>query len=457
MARLYAVEEYAAFQTWWTLFMLVVPIAEGGFTASLYHRLPNLATAERNGLLWRTFKALCVLGLAAAGVIWVASPLLAGLFKLPAAAAQVASVAFFIGGALPAFALQAHLLVDGKSAAVALLDIAGAVATGLALFVPAAFDLPITWGLWGLSAYAVLRTVLIAAWFSRTLLPRLPAGGVRDQLQYAGQVSSARAMGVATKQLDRFFVGAMGDVKGFSVYATGALEIPFISVLTGSAATVLAPEISKRFHDGDKAGALRLWHESIRKVALFLFPIGAVMVALAHPMFTVLYGAELAEASFIFQVFSLALPLRAAQYGSVLLAVGDSTRVLWGSLLGLGCNVALCLWWVPLWGGMGAALATVVSVYVVVAAYLKPLRGVFATGFRGLFPWPALGRITAACLPGGLLAWGITFFIANPWGALAAGGGVFTLSTLACALLFGAIQQDDKRRLSRFVTERLHV
>jgi O-antigen/teichoic acid export membrane protein len=264
-------------------------------------------------------------------------------------------------------------------------------------------------------------------------------------------------MGVATKQLDRFFVGAYADPRAFSVYATGALEIPVINILTGSAATVLAPEISRRFHDGDRAGALALWHESIRKISLLLFPAGVALAVLAAPLFAALYGEALAGAALVFQIFALALPLRAAQYGSVLLAAGETERVVTGSLAGLVVNVALCLWWVPRWAGAGAAAAGVISVYAVVAMYMKPLARLFACDARALFPWPALGRIAAACVPAAAAAWLAARALGGPWAQLAAGGGAFALVVVPAALFTGAVRKDDRARLQRLFTERRHA
>lgn len=457
MARLYPLSDYAAFQTWWAVFMLLVPIAEGGFTASLYHTLPRLAPAARNGLVWRTFTTLVLLGVCAAALTAGLAGPIARLFELPAAASQLRAVAPFLGAALPVFAFQAWLLVEGRAVAVAWLDIVGAVTTGAGLLLPALFGAPPETGLYILSGYGILRTVVLGVWLGLRLAPRGAAAGLGAQLRYASHVSASRAMGVATKQLDRFFVGAYAGPQAFGAYATGALEIPVINVVTGSAATVLAPEISKRFHDGDRAGALRLWHESIRKIALLLFPAGTALAVLAAPLFTALYGEALAGAAVIFQIFALALPLRAAQYGSVLLAAGETQRVVAGSLVGLAADVALCLWWVPRWAGAGAAAAGVVSVYLVVAVYLRPLSRLFACRVRDLFPWGALARTGAACLPAALAAWAPAQVVTGAWLQLALGGAAFTAVALPAAFALGAVRKDDRARLGRYLLEKRHA
>ena len=454
-ARLYPLADYAAFQTWWAVYMLLVPIAEGGFTASLYHALPRLSLGERNGHVWRTFVALTGLGAAAALLTMLLAEPLAKLFHLPAAAAQLRAVAPFIGAALPTFAFQAWLLVEGRTGAIAVLDILGALSTGAGLLLPALFGVEPQVGLYLLSAYGIVRTAVLAVWLRRKLHPRVAAGGLTAQLRYASHVSSSRAMGVATKQLDRFFVGAYADPRAFSVYATGALEIPVINILTGSAATVLSPEISKRFHVDDRAGALQLWHESIRKISLLLFPIGVATAVLADPLFTALYGAKLADAALVYQIFALALPLRAAQYGAVLLAAGETHRVVTGSLVGLATNVALCLWWVPRWAGAGAAAAGVISVYAVVAVYLQPLSRLFACRIAGLFPWGALGRIALACVPAAAAAWALPMLMTTgAWPKLIAGSAAFGLAVLPAALLTGAVRKDDRARLGRILEKR---
>lgn len=456
-ARLYALTDYAAFQAWWTVYMLLVPIAEGGFTASLYHALPRLAQAERNGLVWRTFVVLCGLGAAAAaGTVLLAAPI-AAWFDLPNAHGQLIAVAGFIGAALPTFALQAWLLVEGRTAAVAWLDIVGAAVTGAALFVPALAGASPELGLWLLSGYGLTRTLVLGAWMSARLRPRNAPADLGEQLAYAGHVSVSRALGVATKQIDRFFVGGLAGPQAFSIYATGALEIPLIGVLTGSAATVMAPEISRRFHDGDRRGALTLWHESIRKISLLLFPVGAAAAVLAGPLFLALYGADFAAAALIFQIFLLALPLRAAQYGAVLLAAGDSGRVVRGSLGGLVLAALLCVWWVPAYAGAGAAFAGVVSVYAIVLYYLPGLAKHFACGVAELFPWSALGRVALACLPAALAAYTALLLAEGAWTRLLVGGGLFAGAFVPAALVVGAVRKEDRARLERYLTRRQHA
>lgn len=456
-ARLYTPDDYAAFLAWWMVFMTLVPIAEGGFTAGLYHSLPRLDKQERNGLTWRTFWFLAAAGLGVAALVAFTANPLAAFLQLPGAAPQLQAVAIYIGAALPIFALQGSLLVDGGAKAVAWMDVLGACVTGAALFVPVWTGASPVAGLWALSAYGAMRTLLVGLWLHKKLQPRLGNTAILPQLRFAGQISSSRAMGVATKQMDRYFVGALGNPAAFSVYSTGAMEIPFISVLTGSAATVLAPEISSRFHAQDTRGALRLWHESIRKIALFLFPLGAAAAVLAQPLFYFLYGPRLASAALVFQVFALALPVRAAQYGSVLLAAGDSKRVFWGSLTGLSVNTVLCLALVPRWPALGAAVATVISVYCVVAVYLPPLSRLFHCSLRELFPWAALGRTVAATALGSLAAFLVLQTVQSNGLQLIAGLAAFGAAAIPAAFMLGAVQADDKRRLGRFFSAGSHA
>jgi O-antigen/teichoic acid export membrane protein len=99
----------------------------------------------------------------------------------------------------------------------------------------------------------------------------------------------------------------------------------------------------------------------------------AIAVGLRHfvlPLMLLVFGAKFGEAAKLLGVLALAIPFdfMAAMCATVLVSSGRDIVVAVGMLIGVVINFALNLAWIPHYGAMGAARATVISYVVVVCA-----------------------------------------------------------------------------------------
>lgn len=103
------------------------------------------------------------------------------------------------------------------------------------------------------------------------------------------------------------------------------------------------------------------------------------MTVLSKPIIHVLYGDQYAPAAGILCVAVWYITF--SEYGSVrniwILAEGEQKYLLWINASGALANVALNLIMIPIWGGIGAAIASLITQFftnVIIGFIMKPIR-----------------------------------------------------------------------------------
>jgi O-antigen/teichoic acid export membrane protein len=207
-------------------------------------------------------------------------------------------------------------------------------------------------------------------------------------IRYAAPLLAAGGLGLIGLRMDQFAVSHLFGPAMFAVYAVGAFELPFYSLVKSSTTSVLLPEISAAVRDRDWNAALSAWRDMQRKNAALLLPVSAALFVFAEDFIVVLFGARYREAGTIFAIFSLMGPVRAITFGLVLRAMGRTDVDFWGSMLFL---VVVSAFVFPLASAFGlqAAALTVVLATVVLATVLLFVTARMSGGVlkvRALYP-----------------------------------------------------------------------
>ena len=220
--------------------------------------------------------------------------------------------------------------------------------------------------------------------------------GVVVQLKFAIPLGLASMLGSLSSQLDKYIVSDLCSREAFAIYVTGALEIPLIGIITGAMNAVVLPELSKFYKAGQTARIVDLWQRAMSKALLILVPAMFVILILGTELVVVLFSSAYEDAAYPMKVYALMLPQRAAVYGSVLMATNNTRYVTVAALLGLGSNVVLSIALVNWMGYTGAAWATIITTYGVVAYMLRPMGRALNTPALLLIPWRHVGKVMLA-------------------------------------------------------------
>ena len=158
-------------------------------------------------------------------------------------------------------------------------------------------------------------------------------------------------------------------------------------IIQQSVNSLLLPELTRRYRDGDLPGVHDLWREAVRKTSLVLMPIFVFALLFAADIIAVLYGPRYGESTDLLRVYLLLMPIRVATYGLIPMAIGRPRINVAASIVYLGSNAVLALALVGPLGLVGPAIATVLADIVIVSFYLIRLRSILDSPISVLFPW----------------------------------------------------------------------
>jgi O-antigen/teichoic acid export membrane protein len=228
--------------------------------------------------------------------------------------------------------------------------------------------------------------------------------GIKEQLRFAVPLGLAGMIGQLSINLDKILVSKYFDPEIFAVYVNGAMEIPLIGMITGSATAVLLPDITRMLGAGNNEEALELWKRAAVKCALIIFPVMGFLMVMATELMSLLYGAKYVASAVPFRIYLLLLPIRIAFFGTIFMGAGRSDVILKRTAIGFVINLGLSVLLIRVVGYLGAAMATVMTVYfcaLPINAYMiKKITGI---SLRQCFPWLMVMKILLCVSVAGLV------------------------------------------------------
>lgn len=258
--------------------------------------------------------------------------------------------------------------------------------------------------------YPVLVRIAVSAMFLPIILSmtyKAVPGRIRwprrkkmlEMLGYSVPLGLASMLGSITLQLHSIIVASLCTTEDFAVYINGAIEIPLIGIVTGSIATVVFAEMSELCSRGEKQSALELFHKASIKAACILFPAMCFLMILAEPFIVLLFSEQYRGSVIPFMIYLLVLPMRIVVYGSALMALGMSRLILFRSLLDLAINSVLCFLLVKILGYIGAAIGTVLTLYLWTVPFnMAKISAGFDIPWQMSLPFGSLFRVLVLCL-----------------------------------------------------------
>ncbi len=269
-----------------------------------------------------------------------------------------------------------------------------------------------------------------------------PYPALKEQLRYSLPLGLASIIGLLAIQLDKFVISGFFAPEQFAVFAIGAMELPFISILTNSVNSVILPHLSARQNIPE---AIEIYRASVRKNALLIFPLAAIFALFATPFIRILYTSNYIDSVPFFRVYMFTVPLRVATFGIIFLAFNRTRIILANAVFTLVLNCILNLILVRYMGMMGPALSTVLATYLSMVYYVVITKSKLGIDPVALLPLAAIARTGGAVLVAGLLCVPLLYVYMNDMLKLALGSALFGILYLIFGVLLGAILPYDRQ------------
>lgn len=258
------------------------------------------------------------------------------------------------------------------------------------------------WMGWGFSAYMrlylfvfclfAISVYVIAAKLGGSIQFSLDKTWIRAIFTFSLPIGLASVVGTLNVEIDKLLIGRLMDTETMAIYTNAARELP-VTIVASSITAVLLPKVTRMLKNNDAHGAVSLWGNATELSLALIALIVAGVFTYAEDVMTLLYSAKYLSGLSVFRVYTLVLLLRCTYFGMILNAKGKSKSILYSSIASLGLNVILNPLFF-LWLGMvGPAIATIVSMTIVLTAQLIFSAKYIEISFWQIFPWKRLGQV----------------------------------------------------------------
>ena len=362
-------EEYAVYRQTFLCFQVLTPFLAMGFNQGVLYFIPR-EPEKAAKIVTEMCLGVALISLLVALLLWTAgADYVAVWMNNPALVNALKWAAIFPAVALPAGLMSPILIAAGKSRLV----------PGLSAFQALLILLCIGGALYffGNEALVLVQARVVAAVvvfvvFAILIIAIIPIRKIecsfdsyKTLVSYSYPLALASGVAILNKNIDKVLVSIFESPAEAAVFINGAMEIPLISVVTGSVAGILAAEFSKKYSEGKYEDILRVWKRGTEKVSLILIPGAALLWFFSEECMVLLYGEQYKGSAEPFRVYLLLIPLRVMQGGLFLRVSGHTKVILWFSIGICASNAVLTTTLVHLYGMIGAAWGTVITIGVI--------------------------------------------------------------------------------------------
>lgn len=454
LARLFSKSDFGLYRQFFLVFFALLTVAQMGMTAALSSVIPRDPEATPQFLsntaifLSGVGVLLAIGGFAARAygpVLWGASWLWPLASVLGCFTGLMVASSFF----------EPLLIIEERSRATAVLIVGWDFLRGASLLGAALWSRDLPTALWCMTIAGCVRYLVLILYLRRRYQIHWRGwdqGLFKKQFALAGPMTVQAGAHLIEINVDRYLVMFLFSSAMFAVYSVGAFQIPIVEMVFYSIGDVVLPRLAALFGQNDKDGMVGLWRDTVRRSALLMLPMFA-MIGVAHTeVILVLFSQRYADSVSIFAIYVWIIPTYIIANSLLLQASGQNRMLL---IAGIFKPMLACvLVGIGVWGWQlhGAIAGLVLYHYIATFVYMLLSAMALEVPFRRLVPVQALLQIGALTLVGALPALALSWLSLPLFVALVCKPLVFLIVTGPLFWCFGPIDEEDRA----FVLGALH-
>lgn len=455
MVRLLNQHDYGTYQQVLLVGNAVVGIMVLGIPTSIYYFHHHTERAQQPALVLQTGVLLAAAGLIAGVAVALLSPWLATRMSNPLLQPLLTIYAVYIGLFIAGEYFMHWLVSQNRYRAAMGWETVDTCMRATVLLLPLWLGFELSSVVIAAVVYAAVRFSTRTGFVWRTVRNAISGwtqhSFARAQLRYSIPLGLTSCVGLINGLADRVLVAAYFSPAQFAIYAVGALEIPLDVIFQTSVANVLRATFPRLIREGKLTELVRVWRETVRKLALVVLPSFAFLLAFSHEFVVLLFTADYAESAGVFRIYLFLMPLQILVLSVIPQAFGRTRINFYLALASMVINLVLCIALIDIIGFYGAALSTVSVAYFMSAVYLRVAARLIGVTEIELLPLTALARIALSAAAAAACALPLRDAASIPSIDFILSGMVFAVAYFAIAALLGAFTADDRRLVRRWI------
>ena len=413
LARFRTLEEYGTYSQLLLVINLFASIFMLGLPNSINYFLARAESKEeRQRFLSVYYTVSTILSLIMGAALVCAVPLIEAFFNNPAIRGFVFFLALYPWANIISASIENILVVYKKTSFLIvykLINSALVLSMVLAVqFLGLGFREYMIGSLGVYTGFA-LSVYIIVARLSGGIRISFDASLIRKILVFSIPLGFSAIVGTLDLEIDKLLIGRMMSTQELAIYTNAAKELP-LTIISSSITAVLLPQIAKMVKNTEHENAVKLWGTAseLSLVVMGLFVAG--LFTYAEEVIELLYSPKYLAGVPVFRVYTLVLLLRITYFGMILNALGRTKEIMRSSVFALLLNVILNPLFYALLGIIGPAIATFLSMFVIMIYQLWRTAKFTEVPFREIIPWRNCGNILAVNI-----IFAVVFYIIKHW------------------------------------------
>lgn len=216
----------------------------------------------------------------------------------------------------------------------------------------------------------VIFSHFLSSRYSSIHLLKFDKALLRPILQFALPMLFSSFLGTISINFDKLLIGRMMSTEDFALYSNMAKELP-LSFIVASITTVITPHIIKYLHQGDKDTFKELWSDYIEVGYSVTWTLIVGLFVVSSEAITILYSTKYLDSVgiVVFRLYLVVAAFRFTYFGMIPSALGKTRIILLYTTIAIVINVALNYPFFLLFGMIGPAIATIISMLLSAVLY----------------------------------------------------------------------------------------
>lgn len=275
--------------------------------------------------------------------------------------------------------------------------------------------------------------------------------GLTKLLRFGSWVSVSQLVSPLLVYLDRVLIASLVSLAAVTLYTVPTEVITRLRIIPSSLVTTLYPAFSERGTVGQGEQLQRLYEGSVRYLLIAILPGILFLMVFGTDLLSLWMGAQFAgQTSLVLQIlgFGVLLNCMANIPYNALQALGRPDIPGKFHVLELPFYVALCVFLIPHWGIVGAALANSLRISLDSILLFWAAQKYCYCSIRELWN-KTIPRVLGLSGALGLSLVGVRLAVTSSWGRV--GMGVLAVGIYFVSVWLLLVDQDDKPRISQAV------
>lgn len=225
---------------------------------------------------------------------------------------------------------------------------------------------------------------------------------IRKVLKFSVPLGLASVVGTLNIELDKLLIGRFFSTEQLAIYTNAAREMP-VTIIASSITAVLMPQLVYLLKNGNKEKAITLWGDATSLSYVFICFFASGLFTFAPEVISLLYSNKYLPGVSVFRIYNIVLLFRCTYFGIILNSIGKTKFIFYSSIAALGLNIVLNYIFYRIFGFLGPAIATIISIVAILIFQLIETSKNIDVPLSNIFPWKELGVITIVNIVMGMI------------------------------------------------------